>query len=396
MSTVELQDLLLSPSQHCEMCPSEYSPFSFPKSLLSFIPAAYFPSFYSQSVIAILFLFTMTRRCPYCGVSFKNGHGLYNHLTNHAYAMEHWRRPLDGIHDAREITNIVNHDATEAEQHRKPSNSGWRRYLVGLDHPAKGSDAESAFRFTDLPFGEFYCMSLCRRLASFTGASEIRLMVYEYLFCYEKIEFEDSHAISVPERRGIPLEFDSVGCSQTFRGRRSLTSSVHNPLAVMSTSSQTYAEARKLFYSQNRFCFPNSRTLHVFLLGIGIQNAQLLRKVECKSRISGLGTVCGQIRKCLPWIRMAGDNPRPSTWHSEILDQIVTHCLYDGLVKTVMSPNPYRALMRVGSHKPEKVDDIFHQLFQMKVVFYRHNEEGQEVVTNGEVSFKLCSRVWGC
>lgn len=215
-------------------------------------------------------------------------------------------------------------------------------------------------------------------------------MIYEYLFRYEKIEVEYSHVGHVPKRCGIPLEFDSVSCSQSFRRQESITSSVHNPLAIMGTSSQIYTEARKVFYSHNRFHFSSWQTLHIFLLGIGIQNAQLLRTVECKLSTGGPGTICGQIRKCLPWIRMAGDNPRPSTWYSEILDRIVTHGLYHGPLKQIFGPNLYRALMRVGSHKPEKENYIIHRLFQIKVSFYRHNGQGQEVVTNGKVSFKLC------
>ncbi|KAJ5540563.1 hypothetical protein N7494_005639 [Penicillium frequentans] len=295
----------------------------------------------------------MARQCPYCGMAYKNGHGLYIHLTNHAYFEGHWRRPLDGIHDAREITRIVNRDAGEAERHQKPSNSGWRRYLVGLDRPGKGSDKKPVFRFMNLPFG--------------------------------------SHVEEVPKRRGIPLEYDSVSCPRTFRGGKTFTSLVHNPLAIMSTSSQIYAEARKVFYSQNKFYFPDLRTLHVFLLGIGDKNVQLLRTVECKAITTGPGTIRGRLRKCLPWIRMAGENPRPSTWYSEILDQILTHCHYDVLLGIMFGPSMHRALMRVGSHKPEKEKDIIYHLFRMRVFFYRHNEQGQEVETNGRVSFKLCA-----
>ncbi|KAJ5792117.1 uncharacterized protein N7503_008095 [Penicillium pulvis] len=332
----------------------------------------------------------MARQCPYCGMAYKNGHGLYIHLTNHAYFENNWRRPLDGIHDAREITSIVNRDVWEAERHQKPSSSGWRRYLVGLDRPGKGSD-KPVFRFTNLPFGKLHFSSLCRKLAWLTNPSEIRLMIYEYLFGYEKITFEGSDVERVPKRRGIPLEFDSVSCSQTFREEITFTSRVHNPLAIMSTSSQIYAEARKVFYSQNKFYFPDLRTLHVFLLGIGDQNVQFLRTLECKASTPGPGTIRGQIRKCLPWIRMAGENPRPSIWYSEILDQILTRCRSDVFLERMFGPRMHRALMRVGSHKPRKEKDIIHHLFRMQVSFYRHNEQGQEVETNGKVSFKLCA-----
>ncbi|KAJ6010451.1 hypothetical protein N7451_001863 [Penicillium sp. IBT 35674x] len=333
----------------------------------------------------------MARQCPYCGMAFKNGHGLYIHLTNHASFRENWRRPLDGIHDVREITSIVNRDIREAERRQKSSNSSWRRYLVGLDRPGKGSGKQPVFRFTDLPFGKLYFTSLCRKLAWLTNPLEIRLMIYESLFCYDKITFEYIHVKPVPKRRGIPLESDSVNCSPPFRGWETFTPLVHNPLTIMSTSSQIYAEARKVFYGQNKFYFPDLQTLHVFLLGIGDQNVQLLRTLECKASTTGPGTIRGQIRKCLPWIRMAGENPRPSTWYSEILDQILTHFRYDVNLESMFGPSMHRALMRVGSHKPEKEKDIIHHLFQIKVFFYRHNEQGQEVETNGEVSFKLCA-----
>jgi hypothetical protein len=58
----------------------------------------------------------------------------------------------------------------------------------------------------------------------------------------------------------------------------------HNPsnnlLAIISTDRQTYDEARQMFYSRNTFIFEDLNILAVFLIGIGADNAKLLRTVR--------------------------------------------------------------------------------------------------------------------
>lgn len=54
----------------------------------------------------------------------------------------------------------------------------------------------------------------------------------------------------------------------------------HNPLALLIASRGIYEEARGVFYGKNEFVFSHIDALPVFLIGIGQENANLLRSVR--------------------------------------------------------------------------------------------------------------------
>lgn len=56
----------------------------------------------------------------------------------------------------------------------------------------------------------------------------------------------------------------------------------------MTTSRQVYYEARRIFYLYNRFVFHHKSVIPVFLIGIGKENALLLKSVEWARGDDGL------------------------------------------------------------------------------------------------------------
>jgi hypothetical protein len=75
-------------------------------------------------------------------------------------------------------------------------------------------------------------------------------MVYRFLLCFEKVNFGEylRHTDVEPRRDGVWLQ--------------------HNPdnnlLAIMSANRQVYDEARRTFYSENRFSFESSTASQFF------------------------------------------------------------------------------------------------------------------------------------
>lgn len=100
--------------------------------------------------------------------------------------------------------------------------------------------------------------------------TELRLMVYKYLLCFEVINF-GKHVY----RRDVQLHRSRVWLQHNPRD---------NPLVIMSVSRQVYDEAQRIFYISNMFTFESFDGLPVFLIGIGPENAILLRAVWCKKK----------------------------------------------------------------------------------------------------------------
>lgn len=114
------------------------------------------------------------------------------------------------------------------------------------------------------------------------------------------------------------LSFDEIYIEKRVRDRdvdphRSGTwmqhNPINNPLAIMSVSSQIYDEARRTFYSLNTFTFGSFYGLPVFLIGIGAENAMLLRSVRCKSKTDEYKDYADDIRSCLTKAAVAGQTP---------------------------------------------------------------------------------------
>lgn len=127
-------------------------------------------------------------------------------------------------------------------------------------------------------------MDLLTNFKSWTGA-ELRLMVYKCLLCFEEINFgKYLHRSNVqPHRSGLWLQHNPT----------------NNPLAIMAVNRQVYDEARRTFYGFNMFTFESFDGLPVFLIGIGPENAMLLRAVRCKNEENEYEEKVNGIRSCL-------------------------------------------------------------------------------------------------
>lgn len=94
---------------------------------------------------------------------------------------------------------------------------------------------------------------------------ELRLMVYEMALCYPGIQFFSTEEDKPSARKG------------KFYFQHNTD---HNPLALLIASRGIYEEARGIFYGKNEFLFSHIDALPVFLIGIGPENANLLRSVR--------------------------------------------------------------------------------------------------------------------
>jgi hypothetical protein len=118
-------------------------------------------------------------------------------------------------------------------------------------------------------------------------------MVYRFLLCFEEVNFGEylRRTDVEPRRDGVWLQ--------------------HNPdnnlLAIMSANRQIYDEARRTFYSENRFSFESFDSLAIFLIGIGVENVMLLRSVSCKERSEKFQDYTGHIQSCLRQAATTGD-----------------------------------------------------------------------------------------
>ncbi|KAI2732782.1 hypothetical protein DTO012A8_10183 [Penicillium roqueforti] len=112
---------------------------------------------------------------------------------------------------------------------------------------------------------------------------ELRLIIYKFLLSFDEIYIEKRvrDRDVDPHRSGTWMQHNPI----------------NNPLAIMSVSRQIYDEARRTFYGLNTFTFGSFYGLPVFLIGIGAENAMLLRqpwrdKRQAKNCESIISKIC--------------------------------------------------------------------------------------------------------
>lgn len=114
---------------------------------------------------------------------------------------------------------------------------------------------------------------------------DLRHMVYELVLCFKEIEFQkEIRTVFVESRRnGIWLQ----------RNPRK------NLLALLAVSRQIYDEARRVFYGRNTFTFRAKDGIPTFLIGIGRENAVLLRSLRWKNDLHQYRNHIDALRFCL-------------------------------------------------------------------------------------------------
>ncbi|CAL5872791.1 uncharacterized protein PFLUO_LOCUS7060 [Penicillium psychrofluorescens] len=189
---------------------------------------------------------------------------------------------------------------------------------------------------------------------------EIRRIIYEYLLCFEEIVFTAGirTAWITPHRSGLYLQHNPT----------------NHPLAIMSANHQVYEEARQVFFGLNRFAFSCPRSLPLFLVGIGQQNAVLLRSVRWKN-VHGYQEqyeeVAEKIRACL--------NEKTETLRSDFF--------IDHLVAEPYDWNSDRHKMRPRTNA-DALDG--RERWSMDAIWHRYNLHGQEIYGQATVTFELC------
>ncbi|PLB54758.1 hypothetical protein P170DRAFT_505455 [Aspergillus steynii IBT 23096] len=244
--------------------------------------------------------------CPFCHKRYANKTALKNHLSEYT---GRWRLPADGHHDVLQIKKVIRrlypsfYDKDEDRKYRCwtcskiiPSRRRFTEHVVYRSHC--GFDPESwegsrSLRKWSLPFDEDTVLLREDPFPFLHLPPELRFIVYRFIFCFEEVSFgKELRRTSVElHRNGLWLQHNPD----------------NNPLAIMSVSHQIYDEARRTYYAENRFSFESFDNLPVFLVGIGVENAMLLRSVSCKDR-SGQSQDCtGHIQSCLRQAARTGD-----------------------------------------------------------------------------------------
>ncbi|KAK1145749.1 hypothetical protein N8T08_003987 [Aspergillus melleus] len=267
------------------------------------------------------------QKCPFCPKKYANKAGLENHLLEYTGNM---RLPADGYHEVFEIKQAIRRLYGEKYQpdqdrryrcwtcceiitsRRRFTEHVWYREHCGLGPDLKssltvrGKGSTSGRRWV-LPFDEDKVLLSDDPFPFLDLPSELRVMVYRYLLCFDEVHFSGkSLQHSHIERRRDGLWWQ------------------HNPnnnlLAIMSVNRQIYHEARWTFYTENRFSFERFENLPVFLVGIGAENARLLRSVSCKTKSGTFKKYTDLIQSC---VRQAADTERDTSSADDLQIQLV-------------------------------------------------------------------------
>ncbi|KAI9371082.1 hypothetical protein BJX61DRAFT_512750 [Aspergillus egyptiacus] len=247
--------------------------------------------------------------CQFCRKRYANKRALYKHLSEYTGT---WRLPADGLHDVLQIEQAIRRlypSAYEADEDRKyrcwtccktiTSRRRFTEHVIYRQHC--GFDPESSaargsrlnLRKWSLPFDEDTVLLREEPFPFLRLPPELRFMIYRLLLCFKEVTFGKClrRTNVEPHRNGVWLQHNPD----------------QNPLAIMSVSRQLYEEARRTFYAENRFSFETCDHLPVFLVGVGVSNAMLLRSVTCKERSGKFQDYTGHIQSCLRQAATTGD-----------------------------------------------------------------------------------------
>ncbi|KAJ6091551.1 hypothetical protein N7467_003520 [Penicillium canescens] len=249
--------------------------------------------------------------CPFCQKEFPSKNTLGKHLYEY---IGEWRLPADGIHDTLQIKNAIRRlryssgDSVGNHYYKCLTCSKvvwlrWRfiQHVVNSGHCGLEQGSLSGrrryyrnFRTWNLPFAEKSVLVPENPFWFLSLPVELRMMVYEFLFCFEEI-------------------YLASGFQQPVKRHSNGVSLQHNPsnnlLAIMSTGRQIYDEARQTFYSRNTFIFEDLNILAVFLIGIGAENAKLLRSVRWRNEENEIQDHTDDIQALLMQAASRGQDP---------------------------------------------------------------------------------------
>ncbi|KAA8646725.1 uncharacterized protein ATNIH1004_005400 [Aspergillus tanneri] len=283
-----------------------------------------------------------TKICQFCRKRYANKRALYNHLSEYIGA---WRLPADGIHDVLQIEQVIRRlypSAYEADEDRKyrcwtcckiiTSRRRFTEHVIyrrhcGFDPESWTGRGSMNLRKWSLPFDEDTVLLRedpfpFLRPPGNTACPELRFMVYGFLLCFEEVNFGEylRYTDIDPHRSGLWQQYNPD----------------NNLLAIMSVSRQIYDEARWTFYTGNRFSFESFDNLPVFLVGIGVENAMLLRSVSCKDRSEKFKDYTDHIQSCLRQAATTGDTSTGDLYIPHIEDLYLNLANQDALRPNIL------------------------------------------------------------
>ncbi|GKZ24684.1 hypothetical protein AbraIFM66951_003495 [Aspergillus brasiliensis] len=246
--------------------------------------------------------------CQFCQKRYANKRALYNHLSDYTGT---WRVPADGLHDVLQIKQAIRRlypSSYEVDEDRKyrcwtcckiiTSRRRFTEHVIyrqhcGFDPESWAARGRLNLRKWSLPFDEDTVLLREESFPFLRLPPELRFMVYRLLLGFKEVNFGTylRRTEVEPRRNGLWLQHNPD----------------NNPLTIMSVSRQLYDEARRIFYAENRYSFESIDTLPVFLVGIGMSNAMLLRSVSCKESLEKFQDYTGHIQSCLRQAATTGD-----------------------------------------------------------------------------------------
>ncbi|KAE8154624.1 hypothetical protein BDV25DRAFT_135791 [Aspergillus avenaceus] len=131
---------------------------------------------------------------------------------------------------------------------------------------------------------------------------ELRDMIYAKVLCFEQIDFYSLITGNHCDTRS----YDWAPADTRI-----------NPLALLSTNRYISQDAREVFYKKNKFRFHCTQRVMVFLVGIGMENAMMLRSVQWKDATGRFQERLGLIKPLFTGTHEDPESEEKNIWNNE-------------------------------------------------------------------------------
>lgn len=170
--------------------------------------------------------------------------------------------------------------------------------------------------------------------------TETRQMIYQAVLTFPRI---DNQGLYHKNRTG-PAPGDP---QQTSQGIYLQYNPPRNILSLLAVNRQMHHEARRIFHQHNKFFFDREEHIPIFLIGIGRQNALLLKFVSWPTALDKRSKQ-NKLNIIKPYIAQEETN----IWNDE--DQFMG--LLQALFTSTMRPNMWKTLYQKSTHRVLRLD----------------------------------------
>ncbi|KAI9040201.1 uncharacterized protein KD926_008525 [Aspergillus affinis] len=244
------------------------------------------------------------------------------------------------------------------------------------------SGKRSKSRKWTLPFDEDTVLRYDGPFVFLDLPPELRIMVYRYLICFEEVKFSED----IPYWRKTKRRRDGHWWQYNL---------YDNLLAITAVNRQIYHEARRTFYTENRFLFENFEALPVFLVGIGVHNTRLLRSVCCRTKSGPVKDYTDLIRACVNQAAtMERNTVNEYYFEAQLVEDLYLNLPDPDTLKPAFLPydrwSGYYRRLRPDS--PSVPDCSFRMRFGLRATVRQKGKGGVNVDKNYLVAFELCKQ----